>query len=116
MPRQRIRYRKTFHVFPSDFPRRLELFKEASSLTWREIARRLGTNTLTLRRWRAGAQPNSKHLLALLEVADELSLGHLFPVGRARQKPEPRAPSSSPAKPNATAAPVIAAGPTITTM
>ena len=91
MPRQRTNYRRTFHVFPKDFPQRLERFKEASGLTWREIARRLGTNTLTLRRWRAGAQPNSKHLLALLELADELSLGHLFPVGRARQKPEPKA-------------------------
>ena len=44
MPRKRADYRKTFHVFPKDFPRRLERFKEASGLTWREIARCLGTN------------------------------------------------------------------------
>ena len=81
MPRKRADYSKTFHVFPKDFPRRLERFKEASGLTWREIARRLGTNTLTLRRWRAGAQPNSKHFLALLELAQELGLGHFFPLG-----------------------------------
>ena len=31
MPRKRADYRKTFHVFPKDFPRRLERFKESES-------------------------------------------------------------------------------------
>ena len=68
MPRQRINYRRTIHHFPNDFPRSLERFKDASGLTWGEMARRLGTNTLTLRRWRAGTRPNALHLLALLDV------------------------------------------------
>ena len=45
------------------------------------MARRLGTNTLTLRRWRAGTRPNALHLLALLYLAEELKLAHLLPKG-----------------------------------
>ena len=81
MPRQRINYRRTIHHFPNDFPRSLERFKDASGLTWGEMARRLGTNTLTLRRWRAGTRPNALHLLALLDLAEELKLAHLLPKG-----------------------------------
>ena len=81
MPRQRINYRRTIHHFPNDFPRSLERFKDASGLTWGEMARRLGTNTLTLRRWRAGTRPNALHLLALLDLAEELTLAHLLPKG-----------------------------------
>ena len=77
MPRQRINYRRTIHHFPNDFPRSLERFKDASGLTWGEMARRLGTNTLTLRRWRAGTRPNALHLLALLDLAEELKLAHV---------------------------------------
>ena len=62
MPRQRKPYRREAHVFPEDFPQRLEQLKEASGLTWSELARRLGTNPLTLRRWRQGARPNALHL------------------------------------------------------
>ena len=57
MPRQRINYRRTIHHFPNDFPRSLEWFKDASGLTCGEMARRLGTNTLTLRRWRVVPGP-----------------------------------------------------------
>ncbi len=41
-----------------------------------ELAARLGTNPLTLRRWRQGIRPNALHLLALLEVAASLDLTH----------------------------------------
>ena len=68
------------HVFPEDFPQRLEQLKEASGLTWSEFARRLGTNPLTLRRWRQGARPNALHLLALLQFAASLDLLHLLPL------------------------------------
>ena len=86
MPRQRKRYGRDVHVFPEDFPRRLERLKEESGLTWSELAARLGTNPLTVRRWRQGIRPNALHLLALLEVAASLGLAHLFPpaVSRAR--------------------------------
>ncbi len=55
--------------------------KEASGLTWSELARRLGTNPLTLRRWRQGTRPNALHLLALLEVAASLDLPDLLSAG-----------------------------------
>ena len=66
---------------PEDFARQLTRLKDASGLTWGEMARRLGTNTLTLRRWRAGTRPNALHLLALLDLAEELKLAHLLPKG-----------------------------------
>ena len=81
MGRQRWVYHIEHSRFPPDFPERLERFKDASGLTWGEMARRLGTNTLTLRRWRAGTRPNALHLLALLDLAEELKLAHLLPKG-----------------------------------
>ena len=79
MPRQRIQHSRIAYVFPDDFPQRLERFKEASGLSWAEIARRLGVYPHTIWRWRmAGIRPNTEHMLALLELADELGLGHLF--------------------------------------
>lgn len=81
MPRQRKRYSREVHVFPEDFPQRLERLKEESGLNWTELAARLGTNPLTVRRWRQGIRPNALHLLALLEVAASLELTHLLLVG-----------------------------------
>ena len=50
-----------------------------SSLSWGEIAGRLGTYPLTIRRWRyKGVRPNLAHQTALLDLADDLGLGHLF--------------------------------------
>ncbi len=79
MPRQKKTYRKGTQTFPDEFPRSIERLKDATGLTWRELAYRLGTNPLTLRRWRAGARPNSQHLLALLSLAQETGLSHLLP-------------------------------------
>ena len=54
-------------------------FKHASGLSWAEIARRLGTYPHTVWRWTEGKlRPNVKHMLALLEMAGSLGLGHLF--------------------------------------
>ena len=47
MPRQRTQYRRK----PHDFPQRLVWFKHASGLSWVEIARRLGVDPVTVRRW-----------------------------------------------------------------
>ena len=79
MPRQRTYYSPMTHVFPDDFPQRLERFKEESGLPWAEIARRVGTYPLTIRRWRyKGVRPNLAHQVALLDLADDLGLGHIF--------------------------------------
>ena len=79
MPRQRTYYSRRTHVFPGDFPQRLERFKVESGLSWGEIARHLGTYPLTIRRWRyKGVRPNLAHQTALLDLADNLGLGHIF--------------------------------------
>ena len=50
-----------------------------SGLSWAEIARRLRTYPLTIRRWRCkGVRPNLAHQKALLDLADNLGLGHIF--------------------------------------
>ena len=64
---------------PDDFPQRLAWFKHASGLSWVEIARRLGVDPVTVRRWwQRGVRPNYRHLKALHDLADSLGLGHLF--------------------------------------
>lgn len=79
MPRQRIHYGRLTYEFPDDFSQRLERFRNESGLTWAEIARRIGTYPHTLWRWRnTGVRPSGEHMMALLELADELGLGHLF--------------------------------------
>ena len=79
MPRKRIRYSAVARGFPADFPQRLKLFKEESGLSWAEIARRVGADAESVRRWKEGqARPNAEHLGALLVLADSFGLGHLF--------------------------------------
>ena len=75
MPRQRTNYRRR----TDDFPERLVRFQEESGLSWSEIARRIETSCHTVWRWTEGrVRPNVKHMLALLELAKDLGLGHLF--------------------------------------
>lgn len=79
MPKQRTNYFRDTYVFPDDFPQRLMRFQEESGLTWAEIARRLGTYPHTVFRWKEGqGRPNAQHMMALLDLADDLGLGHLF--------------------------------------
>ena len=79
MPRQRTYYSRVTYDFPDDFPERLRRFQRESRLPWAEITRRLGINPQTMRRWRdQGVRPSARHLMALLELADSLGLGHLF--------------------------------------
>ena len=85
MPRQRLTYRRAVHVFPEDFAESLERIKEASGLSWSELARRFGTDPLTLRRWRAGIRPNAQHLLAIMAVARDLGVSHLLFTGAPAQ-------------------------------
>ncbi len=86
MPLRRSRYKTSSHVFLEEFPEVLERFKEASGLSWSEIARRVGTSTLVIRRWRRGAHPSSEHLIALLNLAEDLGLSHLLQFVGARQR------------------------------
>ena len=79
MLRPRVYYSPRTHLFPDDFPKRLERFKVESGLSWAEIARRLGAHPVTIRRWRfKGVRPNVAYQAALLELADSLDLGHIF--------------------------------------
>ena len=88
MSRKRVkRGKRSTHVLTGDFAQALELFKEASGLTWAEIARRLGTSIVNLWRWRQGVLPNTHHLLALQELADGMGLGRLLRNVRVRQQP-----------------------------
>ena len=85
MPRQRIHHNRITYVFPEDFPRRLVRFKEESGLSWAEIARLIGTFPLTVRRWRKlGVRPNTQHLMALLDLAEDKGLVHLLTERRDR--------------------------------
>ena len=56
---QRVHRRVEFD-FPKDFPGRLALFKEASGLSWKALARLLGVRPYRLWQWRGagrGPQP-----------------------------------------------------------
>ena len=79
MPRKRIPYSRIARIFPADFPQRLKRFQAESNLPWAEIARRVGADIETVRRWRKGlARPNAAHMMALESLAESLGLGHLF--------------------------------------
>ncbi len=79
MPRQRVPHQRETHDIPSHFPQRLKRFQEESELPWAEIARRLGTYPHTVWLWKEGkSRPNQHHMKALLDLADDLDLGHLF--------------------------------------
>ena len=65
----------------NDFPQRLVRFREVSRMPWAEIARRLGADLKTVRRWhKHGVRPNAHYLLALQDLAEGYGLGHLFTV------------------------------------
>ena len=79
MPRKRIHYGGIACVFPADFPRRLKRFQRESGLPWAEIARRVGADIESVRRWKEGrVRPNAEHLAALDSLAEALGLGRLL--------------------------------------
>ena len=81
MPRQRIDHRRSNYELTADFPERLNRFQnqKESGLSWSDIARRLGTYRHTVWRWAEGkARPYFQHRKALMELADNMGLGHLF--------------------------------------
>ena len=71
---QRVHRRVEF-VFPRDFPERLLLFKEASGLSWKALARLLGVRPYRLWQWRErGVAPSPSHLFLLLTIAEGMGL------------------------------------------
>ena len=64
--------------FPTDFPDRLDAFRQAAGLSWRGLARRLKVNARTVWRWKAGAAPGSGHLVSLFRLAAGMGLLHLL--------------------------------------
>lgn len=71
---QRVRRPVQFD-FPSDFPDRLALFKEASGLSWKALARLLGVRPYRLWQWRERrVVPNATHLFQLLTLAEAMGL------------------------------------------
>ena len=79
MPRQRIHHTRETYEVPDDFPQRLERFQRESGLSWAERARRLGAHPYTVRRWVLGrARPGMRYMMALLALAEELGLAHIF--------------------------------------
>ena len=50
-----------------------------SGLSWSEIAWRIGTYRYTVWRWNEGRdRPNTEQMMALIELAEGLSLAHIF--------------------------------------
>ena len=84
---RRGRHGQAGAIDPDAFAGALERIKKASGLPWKELARRLGTSTLNLWRWRNGVHPNMEHLLALQELAAELGLDDLLPAPSLRRRP-----------------------------
>ncbi len=79
MPRQQIDYNIQTYDFSDDFAERLKRFQRESGLSWSEIARRIGTYRHTVGRWQKGeGRPNMEHMMALLKLAEDLGLGHIF--------------------------------------
>lgn len=79
MTRRRRLYIPAEIEFPRDFPQRLERLKDTIGLSWRELARQLGTEPKTLRRWRHGGRPGSRYLYALMLLAQGVTgTGSIF--------------------------------------
>ena len=88
MPRQRTHYRRTVYAFPADFPDSLERLKETSGLSWSELARRLGDQPPHRQAVAgAGPVPSAQHLLALLDLANQMNPGHLLPRASLQRQP-----------------------------
>jgi len=86
MGRQRRNYRRVVRTFPCDFPTRLARLKEASGLSWRALARQLGTDPSTLRCWRNGQPPSGVYLYALFSIAGNVPCGRAILIGRPENR------------------------------
>ena len=75
IPGQRIQHSRVALQLPRRLSSASEPVQGASGLSWAELARRLGTYPLTIRRWTDGSTQGA---LALLDLADALGLSHLL--------------------------------------
>ena len=82
MGRRRKTHLRVSFDFPTDFPERLERFREESQLSWRSLARLLGVSPYRIREWRRGAVPASAHLFLLLTLAERLGLQETLMCGK----------------------------------
>ncbi len=85
--RQQHVYRLESPQFPEDFPERLDEFRRAAGLSWRELARRLRVNVRSVHRWRHGAKPDAAHLVSLLELAADQDLLDVLLPSVAERRP-----------------------------
>ncbi len=76
--RQKWVYRIEPSLFPPDFSKRLESFREAAGLSSRGLARLLRVDNRTLRRWRRGTTPGPGHLVALFDIAAGMGMLHIL--------------------------------------
>ena len=74
-------------LLPEDFPARLESFREASGLSWGELAARLGVETYRVKSLRRGALPGDSMMANLMHLAQRVPGGMeaLFPIGQSGQ-------------------------------
>ena len=59
----------------TDFPRRLEAFKEATELSWEVLAACLGVDPRQLQRWREGTKPSGDGVNAMVKLASRIPGG-----------------------------------------
>lgn len=78
MGRQQWVYRRDRPGLPSDFPRRLEMLKGTTGLSWRGFARMLRTDPRLVRRWRNGTRPDAGHLYSLFAAAADMGALHIL--------------------------------------
>ena len=74
MPTRTRAYRPVVFDLPDDFGERIEEFRVAAGLGVRSLARLLGVSPYRLREWRRGVAPASRHLYALVTIAEALEL------------------------------------------
>ena len=86
---QRQVHRPVQFDFPTDFPERLALFKEASGLSWKALARLLGVRPYRIWKWRErGVAPSPAHLFLLLTLAEAIGLRNGILMCPDRDLPE----------------------------
>ena len=97
MVRPRPTYVRVNPVFPEDFPERLERLerlKEASGLSWHQIALALGTTPSVIREWRSGnKRPSPVYMYALFMFADTVPDGRDILLHGRASPPDPDRPS-----------------------
>ena len=72
-------------VLPDDFAQRLERLKEASGLSWRGLARALGSDPKQLARWRKGVEPCGGAMHSIHRFASRMPGGTEIVMGEDYQ-------------------------------